>query len=71
MTCVFLAEKYGDMFMKKYIEAAKKAGYGYGGYGDAIIHSDVDRNKHVEIFKQIFGDDVFRRFGTYYQEHKK
>ncbi|MBR4734236.1 MAG: hypothetical protein IK081_15905 [Lachnospiraceae bacterium] len=71
MMCSFLAKNYGETFLKKYVEAAEKAGYNYFGLNTRKIKDDDDRNKHVEILKQIFGDDVFRRFGTYYQEHKK
>ena len=68
MICSFLSDTYGESFLRDYINACRNAGYSYEQFWGML--EDEDRNKLADIFKEIFGDDVFVNFGKYYQAHK-
>ena len=65
--CEFLGETYGETFMEEYLKAAKDRGLGSQYCGS---NNNVEPEKHAELMKELFGDDVFIRFaewldGTY------
>ncbi|MBO4749617.1 MAG: hypothetical protein J5546_04815 [Lachnospiraceae bacterium] len=65
---IFLAENYGDTFLKDFLAVSKKAGYGYRTFlGDL---QETDRVVLTEEFKKLFGDDVFQKFGEWYQNRQ-
>jgi|GEM_PF-6425897 len=67
LLCEFLAENYGENFMKDYIMAiervSKKLNYGN--------MTQEDRQMLADKLKETFGDDVFTNFGAWYQTHAK
>ena len=63
---IFLSETYGDSFMKDYLAASEKMGYGYTVFFGNL--QDADREKLTDEFKKLFGNDVFKKFGKWYQE---
>ncbi|MBO7336939.1 MAG: hypothetical protein J6U42_08400 [Lachnospiraceae bacterium] len=69
MMCSFLEETYGEHFLIDYTNACIAAGYGYDSFwGDP---SEADREVLTGLYKKTFGDDVFVRFGEYYQSHRR
>lgn len=60
----FLAETYGDTFLKDYVSALEDAGFAYEDMVFSIDQDSID--KQTEVFKNLFGDDVFTKFGAYY-----
>lgn len=58
----FLAETYGDSFLVD----MKKANLFAGISNENNI---ADREKRVEAFKKTFGDDVFSKFGEWYEQN--
>lgn len=62
--CKFLDETYGSAFLKDYVCALKESGlnaaYGY--------FTDYEYEVFTALFKETFGDDIFIRFGNWYQE---
>ena len=71
MMFTFLSETYGDTCLHDYLLAAAEAGFAYPeSYLSYHGLKDEEVEKLVDVFKQTFGDDVFKNFGTYYQKHK-
>ena len=62
---IFLAENYGDTFLKDFLAVSKKAGYGYYTFLGDLQGTDLETL--TQEFKKLFGDDVFRKFGAWYQ----
>ena len=63
---IFLSQTYGDSFLKDFLKVSKKSGYGYYSFfGDL---QEADRVILTNEFKKLFGDDVFQKFGEYYQK---
>ena len=62
--CTYLAETYGDMFMRDYIFAVKDSGF------DALmgLYTDADRKLLTDTFKKVFGKNVFKKFGKWFSE---
>ena len=64
--CSYLAETYGDTFMKDYISAIEEAGF---AYDDMVYNLDQTLiDKQANTFKNLFGDDVFVKFAAYYNK---
>ena len=63
---IYLAENYGDSFLKDFLAVSKKAGYGhYIFFGEL---QEADRAILTQEFKNLFGDDIFTKFGEWYQK---
>lgn len=56
---IYLNETYGPNFLKDVTDALRTAGISDQG-------TEEDCTKRVEIFKQVFGEDVFTLFGEWY-----
>ncbi|MBR7000320.1 MAG: InlB B-repeat-containing protein [Lachnospiraceae bacterium] len=63
--CEFLNETYGSGFLCDYITAVTDAGIN-AKYG---FFTEEDYVAFTALFKETFGDDVFVRFGEWYQEN--
>lgn len=63
--CEFLHETYGAGFLKDYVLSVKSSGL------NAFYKSftEEDHVAFTALFKETFGDDVFVRFGEWYQEN--
>ena len=67
MFCEFLAETYGENFMRDYLIAVERVSKHYI-YGNMALE---DRQTLADKLKETFGDDVFTNFGAWYQTHAK
>ncbi|MBR4731746.1 MAG: hypothetical protein IK081_03160 [Lachnospiraceae bacterium] len=68
MMCLFLEENYGESSLHDYIAAVANAGYAYPKFIGDPNQNDI--NKMADLMKTTFGDDVFTKFGAWYQTHK-
>ena len=65
--CEFLAENYGNGFMLRYLDGAKERGL------RSMFSYTEPRNepeKHAELLKELFGADLYVRFGKWYVKKK-
>lgn len=59
----YLNEMYGDEFLSLISSEIEKSSIStQGSYGD-----DSDREKRLIAFKKVFGEDVFTKFGSWYE----
>lgn len=68
MMCLFLEENYGESSLHDYIAAVANAGYAYPEFLSDPSPNDI--NKMTDLMKTTFGNDVFTKFGAWYQTHK-
>ena len=66
--CIFLEQTYGKSFFKDYAAALTAAGYPMASGFPSPTIDEAALQKHAEIMKNLFGDDVFVRFGKWYSE---
>ena len=67
MLCEFLGETYGEGFIRDHIMAIERVSKNLN-YGNM---TQEDRQMLADKLKENFGDDVFTKFGAWYQEHAK
>ena len=63
--CEYLDESFGESFLKDYVLSVKSSGLN-------AMYKRFTEEDHVAftaLFKETFGDDVFVRFGEWYQEN--
>ncbi len=70
MICLFLEETYGKSFMRDYADALTAAGFPMRTGFSFVTMDDAAIQKQAEVFKSLFGDDAFTRFGAWYQDHR-
>ena len=64
LICSYLAQSYGDTFMKDYLSVLADNGFSYTDM--VYTHDLVMINKQTDLFKKLFGDDTFIKFAAYY-----
>ncbi|MBR4734037.1 MAG: hypothetical protein IK081_14885 [Lachnospiraceae bacterium] len=73
MICSFLAETYGDSFMLDYVNAIRDAGYRFEDLAFNIELFNLQQShldELTDIFKDVFGENVFKDFAAYYQKQQ-
>lgn len=65
--CAFLEEKYGGQWLLDYYNAIEKEHFEHG----YRCYSEDDLKKFTDIFKSLYGDDIFVEFGDWYQQNKE
>lgn len=72
MICIYLAETYGDSFFKDYAKAVSEEGFPMEANGSGLWfnYSEANAIRQAEVFKSLFGDDVFTKFGEWYQKQR-
>lgn len=68
LICKFLEETYGDSFFTDYVKGVNEAGFQMAANGVYYQYSPANAERQAEVFKSVFGDDVFTRFGAWYQK---
>ncbi|MCR5531018.1 MAG: InlB B-repeat-containing protein [Lachnospiraceae bacterium] len=68
MLCEFLAESYGTNFFIDYLTMAKEKGLTSEHNEENPISQPKE---HAKAMKELYGADVFARFGEWYQENKR
>ena len=68
LICKFLEETYGDSFFTDYVKGVNEAGFQMAANGVYYQYSPANAERQAEVFKSVFGDDVFTRFGEWYQK---
>lgn len=66
LLCRFLNDTYGPSFLSDYIKVLRAAGYRVDAY--ILPMSEKDYRRKTDAMKEVFGDDVFVRFGKWYSE---
>lgn len=67
--CRYLKEEYGDHFFVDFYNAIQEADMSY--CEDDEYGTNQDRAIRTQVMKNVFGDDVFIKFGTWYSQNAK
>lgn len=70
LICKFLEETYGDSFFTDYVKGVNEAGFQMAANGVYYQYSPANAERQAEVFKSVFGDDVFTKFGAWYQKQQ-